>query len=120
MNPKELILYQTETGKEPFSEWLNDLDRITRNRVRVRLDRVEQGNYGDHKSVGDGVVELRLFFGPGYRIYLAEDGNTLVVLLCGGDKDTQTRDIAKAKAYWQAYLEAKSANSEDTDQGDPS
>lgn len=64
MNPKELILYQTENGKEPFSEWLGELDRPTRNRVRVRLDRVEQGNYGDHKSVGDGIVELRLFFGP--------------------------------------------------------
>lgn len=114
MNPKELILYQTEGGKEPFSEWLGNLDRITRNRVRARLDRVEQGNYGDHKSVGEGVLELRLFFGPGYRIYLAEDGDTLVVLLCGGDKDSQTRDIAKAKAYWQAYLEAK-AQQEDTD-----
>ena len=68
-----------------------------------RLLRLEQGNYGDFKPVGEGVNELRFFFGAGFRVYFAEDGDTLVVLLCGGDKDSQSRDIQQAQAYWQEY-----------------
>jgi putative addiction module killer protein len=70
----------------------------------ARLRRLELGHYGDFKSVGAGVNELRFFFGAGYRIYFAEDGDTIVVLLCGGDKDSQRRDMQKAQAYWQEYL----------------
>jgi len=69
-----------------------------------RLFRVENGHYGDYKNLGDGSKELRFFFGAGYRVYLGEDGNTIVVLLSGGDKDSQQRDIEKAKAYWKEYL----------------
>ena len=64
---------------------------------------MEQGHYGDFKPVGGGVYELRFFFGAGYRVYFAEDGDTIVVLLSDGDKGSQRRDIRQAQAYWQAY-----------------
>jgi putative addiction module killer protein len=82
-------------------------DATARARIRSRLDRVEQGNYGDYKSVGEGVYELRFFFGPGYRIYFGEDGEITVLLLCGGDKTSQRRDIIQAQSFWQDYLTNK-------------
>jgi len=101
---RRLTIYQTVEGKQPFTEWFTSIrDAKTRIRIRRRLDRVELGNLGDHKAVGAGVFELRLFFGTGYRVYYAEDGDTVVLLLCGGDKQSQTRDITKAKTYWQDY-----------------
>ncbi len=104
-NPKIIIVYRTEAGKEPFTDWLNSHRApTTRRRILKRLMRVEHGHYGDSKTVGDGVNELRLFFGAGYRIYFGEDGDKIVVLLCGGDKDSQRRDIQKAQAYWKEYL----------------
>ena len=103
-NAKNVIVFRTATGKEPFTEWLNSLrDPTTRRRILKRLLRLEQGNYGDFKPVGEGVNELRLFFGAGYRVYFAEDGDTIVVLLCGGDKSSQRQDILQAQAYWQEY-----------------
>ena len=103
-NAKNVIVYRAATGKEPFTEWLNSLrDPTTRRRILKRLLRLEQGNYGDFKPVGEGVNELRLFFGAGYRVYFAEDGDTIVVLLCGGDKSSQRQDILQAQAYWQEY-----------------
>ncbi len=93
---KAVIFYEDAKGNEPFTDWLNSLrDSTTRRRILKRLFRVEQGNYGDHKSVGDGVHELRFFFGSGYRVYFGEDGDTIVVLLIGGDKASQTKDIQK-------------------------
>jgi putative addiction module killer protein len=77
---------------------------MTRKRILDRLFRIESGNYGDYKSLKEGVLELRLKFGPGYRIYFGEDGDTVVVLLNGGDKGRQTKDIETAKAYWKEYL----------------
>ena len=104
MNERELREYLTEAGHNPFREWLHSLRDIqARARIRVRLNRVRLGNLGDWKSVGDGVKELRLDFGPGYRVYFGQDRDVLVILLCGGDKRTQTRDIAIAKQYWQSY-----------------
>lgn len=101
---KEVIFYRTATGDEPFSDWLDRLrDPVTRRRILKRLFRVEQGNYGDYKSVGDGVFELRFFFGAGYRVYFGEDGNTIVVLLLGGDKRSQKRDVKQAKLFWEHY-----------------
>lgn len=101
---KQVIVYRTAAGKEPLTDWLNDLrDPTTRRRILKRLLRLEQGHYGDYKPVGGGVNELRFFFGAGYRVYFAEDGNTLVILLCGGDKSSQRRDIEQAQAYWQEY-----------------
>lgn len=78
-------------------------DVIGRKRILSRVARLEQGNFGDCRPVGDGVSELRMFFGPGYRVYFGEYGNAIVVLLCGGDKDSQDRDIEEAKRYWQEY-----------------
>ena len=102
--PKTVITYRNPAGDEPFTEWLNGLrDSTTRRRILKRLLRVENGHYGDYKPVGEGVYELRLFFGPGYRIYFGEDGDKLVILLIGGDKGSQSRDIQRAQLYWQEY-----------------
>ena len=78
-------------------------DRRARARILVRLNRVRLGNFGDSKSVGDGVFELRMSFGPGYRLYFGREGEAMVLLLCGGDKSTQSKDIARAKDYWADY-----------------
>lgn len=102
--PKTVIFYQDAAGREPFAEWLNRLrDTAARRRILARLRRVQAGNYGDYKSVGAGVYELRFFFGAGYRVYFGEDGGRIVVLLCGGDKNSQRRDIRHAQAFWQEY-----------------
>ncbi len=79
-------------------------DIMGRKRILVRVARLEQGNYGDCEPVGEGVSELRMFFGPGYRVYFGEDETNIVVLLCGGDKGSQNQDIREAKAYWKEYL----------------
>ncbi len=75
--------------------------------VRARLNRIRLGNFGDCKSVGGGVEELRIDFGPGYRVYYGREGSLVVVLLCGGDKRTQARDILTAQKYWKEYLYGK-------------
>ena len=79
-------------------------DRQARAKIRVRLNRIRLGNFGDSKSVGDGVHEIRVRYGPGYRVYFGHKGNTVVILLLGGDKKTQSDDIALAKRYWDDYL----------------
>jgi putative addiction module killer protein len=82
-----------------FVKWLRGLrDMQARARIQIRLDRIERGLFGDVKPVGEGVSELRIDHGPGYRIYFVQRGQVLVVLLCGGDKATQARDISAAKA----------------------
>ena len=100
---KELVIYETFDGKAPFEEWLKGLDQPVRDIVRVRLDRLERGHAGHCEPVGEGVYELKIYFGPGYRVYFGEDSRELLVLLYGGDKGTQERDIHKARAYWQDY-----------------
>lgn len=103
---KRVITYADDNGREPFTEWLNNLrDSIGRKRIFTRILRLEQGNYGDYKPVGEGVCELRMFFGSGYRIYFGEYENDIVVLLCGGDKDSQENDIQQAKVYWRNTLD---------------
>lgn len=105
ITPKTVIIYRDAVGKEPFTDWLNSLrEARTRRRILQRLFRLESGNFGDRRPVGAGVSELRFFFGPGYRTYFGEDGDTIVVLLCGGDKSSQRRDMRRAKAYWKEYL----------------
>lgn len=105
-NYKILRNYTTPSGKVPFLEWLNNLkDSTTRLRIRSRLDRLELGNLGDCKSVGDGVSELRLSFGSGYRIYFAEQDDVIIILLCAGDKGSQKKDIKRAKIYWSELKE---------------
>lgn len=99
--------YLTADGRNPFREWLGTLDVAVRARVQARMLRFELGNLGDHKSVGAGVWEARLAFGPGYRTYFGKDGNSIIVLLTGGAKASQARDIRRAQEFWRAYLEAK-------------
>lgn len=105
-NPsKTVIIYRDTTGKEPFTEWLNSLrDPKTRRQILKRLKRLESGYCGDCKRLGGGVSELRFFFDPDYRVYYGEDGDKVVVLLCGGEKDSQSRDNRKAQNYWKEYL----------------
>ena len=105
-NNKILRNYITQSGKVPFLDWLNGIkDSVTRHRIRRRLDRVELGHYGVYKALGDGICELKLDFGPGYRIYFAEHDEIIVILLCGGNKSSQVKDINTAKMYWQELLE---------------
>lgn len=100
----EVRRYQTADGKSPLTDWLDRLrDGQARARIIARLDRLQAGLFGDWKSVGGGVSELRIDHGPGYRVYYGQEGATLVLLLCGGDKDTQTKDIEKAHGYWKDY-----------------
>jgi len=89
-----------------FSEWLRDLkDRQGRARIVSRLDRLEDGNPGNSRSVGEGVVELKIDVGPGYRVYYIQRGEVLIILLCGGDKSTQARDIQRAKLIAKNVVE---------------
>lgn len=82
-----------------FATWLAGLrDERARARILKRLDRAKEGNLGDVASVGEGVSEMRIFYGPGYRVYFVRRGSELIVLLCGGDKSTQRSDIEEAKA----------------------
>lgn len=103
-HPREIRVYQTSSGREPFNEWLSSIRDIeTQARIRARLERVEDGNLGDCQSVGEGVFELRIHSGAGYRIYFGQIGNRLILLLCGGDKSSQRRDVEQAKTYWLEY-----------------
>ena len=100
----EIEFYVQKNGRAPFETWLQSLDQKTHDRIMTRLDRVQLGNFGDHKTVGGGVSELRFFFGSGYRVYYGLDHGQLVLLLTGGDKKSQNKDIARAQEYWNLYL----------------
>ena len=100
--------YCTETGRTPFLEWFDRLqDRQAKTRILIRLERLELGKFGDTRYLKGGVSELRVDWGPGYRIYFARDGEDIVLLLCGGDKRRQHADIERACALWQAYERRK-------------
>ena len=100
----EVREYQTAEGKTPLTDWLGGLrDVPTRGRIVARLDRLRAGLLGDWKSVGGGICELRIDHGPGYRVYYAQEGRTLILLLRGGDKSSQAKDIETAHAYWKDY-----------------
>jgi len=100
----ELRRYRTPDGKVPVSEWLSDLDNKTAARILAYVDRMKNENFGNSRSVGQGVSELKINFGSGYRVYYLRDGKSLVVLLCGGDKGSQKADISQshqcALDYW--------------------
>jgi putative addiction module killer protein len=103
----KIKFYTDEKGKEPFNEWLCTLEKTEQARIDVRLTRVKNGNLGDCSSVGDGVFELRFKNHSGFRVYFGYDGDTIIIILNGGDKDTQNRDIEKAKNYWKDYNKKK-------------
>lgn len=86
-------------------------DRQARVRIKKRLDRIELGNLGDFKPVGEGVMELRIDYGPGYRVYFSQSSAIVVLLLSGGDKRTQTQDILRAKQYWADFQKRQNADS---------
>lgn len=96
----EIRIYRASDGTAPFEKWLDDLqDRMGRAKIRARLARLEAGNFGDCKPLRDGVQEIRIDYGPGYRVYLSRQGPIMVLLLCGSDKSGQTREIEKAIDY---------------------
>jgi putative addiction module killer protein len=99
----ELRYYQSSDGKSPFELWFSDLDAAAAAKVSVGLMRLEQGNLSNAKPVGEGVLEYRIDWGPGYRVYFGRDGEVLVILLTGGTKKRQQRDIDTAKALWTDY-----------------
>lgn len=103
-NERRVEYYLTADGKVPFLQWFESIgDRTAMLRIDARLAHVRAGNLGKHRTVGEGVTELILDFGPGYRIYFGQVGTTMVVLLCGGDKSSQQRDIETAHEYWVDY-----------------
>jgi putative addiction module killer protein len=115
MTSVEIRRYRTLSGRQPFTEWLSALaDRKARARVEIRLKRLEVGNFGDSRYLRNGVSELRVDWGPGYRIYFGRDGEAVVLLLCGGDKRTQDADIEKAVDLWRDYAKRKNRASHGT------
>lgn len=100
----KLLRYQRGDGREPFTEWLNTLrDKVAQARIRIRLRQIQTGNFGDCEPVGEGVTELRIHVGAGYRVYFGRHGKLVVILLCGGDKRSQPADIKQAKALWMEW-----------------
>lgn len=97
----EIEYYETDTGKCPYLEWEGELTMEVRAQIRKRLNRVRLGNFGDIDHIEGSIFELRIHGGAGYRIYYAKKGNKIVILLCAGSKRSQSRDIEKAKKYWQ-------------------
>ena len=105
----ELRRYQLEDESTPVTEWLRGLrDTRARAQIEVRLRRVSAGNFGDCKPVGEGVSEMRVDIGTGYRVYYGKHGQALIILLCGGDKGSQQADITRAKACWANWKRRKS------------
>lgn len=104
--PRDVQRYITVDGRIPFAEWLDSLrDHNVRGKINQRIKRVSLGNLGNYRSVGEGVCELKIDYGPGYRVYFGQVGLTIILLLCGGDKSTQEQDIRKAQEYWKNYHE---------------
>ena len=104
MIKKLSVIYRTPGGEEPYSEYVDSLrDREGAARIRVRVTRAEMGNLGDHRNIGHGIIELRVHYGPGYRIYAGLHGLELIVLLCAGAKSSQREDIRRALEYWVDY-----------------
>lgn len=111
---KEIIYYSKADGSIPFVRWYDKLkDQKLIARIDSRLDHLALGNSGDTESLGSGVHELKIHLGSGYRIYFANDGHEIIVLLVGGDKSSQKKDIAKAKNYWIEYKVNKQSLMED-------
>jgi putative addiction module killer protein len=109
LEPFELYHYQAQDGRIPYRAWLDTVrDPIAFAAVQARTDRLRRGLFGDCVPVGEGVWELRIDTGPGYRVYYARAGKQVVLLLCGGDKRKQKADIRNAKDYWRDYAKRTS------------
>jgi putative addiction module killer protein len=107
--PLEIRRYVTANGVDPVGEWLSGLKDVrTRAKISIRIDRLAAGNFGDCKSLRGGLCELRIDWGPGYRVYYASVAKACVLLLCGGDKRKQSSDIKRAKEYLNDYMERNS------------
>lgn len=102
-----LVEYLDEDGNSPFGRWFGGLDALAAAKITVVLARMEAGNFSNAKSVGEGVQEYRLDWGPGYRVYFGRDGDRLVILLVGGTKRRQQRDIDAAQRFWSDYKARK-------------
>ena len=103
----EVRYYFTSDGSSPFADWFAELDAPARAKITVAIARMGQGNLSNAKSVGEGVLEYKIDFGPGYRIYFGRDGNVLIILITGGTKKRQQRDIKSAVAFWADYKAIK-------------
>jgi putative addiction module killer protein len=103
----QIIEFLNSAGVSPFVRWRDNLDSVTRARVTLAVYKLESGNFSAAKGAGEGIYELRLDFGPGYRIYFGKDGEMLVILLGGGTKKRQQSDIEAARALWLEYKQAK-------------
>lgn len=101
--------YTTEEGKSPYRKWFSGLNAAAAIKVTTALERMEDGNFSNAKAVGAGVIECKINFGPGYRIYFGMDGETVVILLCGGTKKRQSEDIKTAQEMWADYKARKKA-----------
>jgi len=100
---KEVRFFVDKNEKNRTTNWLNKLDVQTRARINLRLARLEYGSYGDYKSLGNKLYELRFFFASGYRIYFTEQNNKIIIILCAGSKDTQKKDIKLAKDLLEEF-----------------
>jgi putative addiction module killer protein len=103
----EIRYYVASGGLQPFDMWFAELEAVARAKVTRAIARLEQGNFSNVRSVGEGVLEYRIDFGPGYRVYFGRDGGSLIILLTGGTKKRQQRDIDAAHVCWQAYKQGK-------------
>jgi putative addiction module killer protein len=102
-----ILEYRTRGGRSPFSDWFAGLDAVAAAKVTVAISRMEHDNLSNAKSLGAGIQELRIHFGPGYRVYFGRDGDMIVILLGGGTKKRQRRDIVAARDRWQDYRRRK-------------
>ncbi len=103
-NTRKIEHYNLPNGKDPFAVWLDGLKDIrARAKININIERLKSGNLSNCESAGKGVSELKINYGPGYRVYFGQVGQVLVLLLCGGDKSTQDNDIKTAHAYWDDY-----------------
>ena len=104
----ELVYYETESGNVPFREWFESLkDSKTQDILDARLLRLRSGNFGKYESLGLGLFELKIYYGPGYRIYFGIAGAKVILLLTGGNKSTQDKDIQTAHRYWKHFKEER-------------
>lgn len=105
MKAFKIVIYETKNKTNPFTKWFENLDAPIQRTVAIRLDRVSLGNFGDCKQLREGIWELKIHSGPGYRIYFGKEGKALIIILTGGLKKSQKKDIEKAVEYWDEYKE---------------